>query len=97
MSRISSDDAGYAHEVFETCRTTGFFLLELGGEEIGDNLIKEIDAMFDISNDVFDLEVEEKIEYAEDYSRGKLTGCVTSPPVNTEFSIRIDKQIAKGV
>ena len=69
----------------------------MGGEEIGDKLIKEIDAMFDISNNVFDLEVEEKIEYAEDCSKGKLTGCVSSSLVNTEFSLRIDKQVAKGV
>ena len=97
MSRISSDDAVYAHKVFETCRTTGFFLLEMGGEEIGDNMIKEIDALFDISNNVFDLEVEEKIKYADDYSKGKLSGYVTSLLVDTESSIGIDRQIAKGV
>ncbi|KAF6218658.1 hypothetical protein HO133_006009 [Letharia lupina] len=74
LSRLFSGDSVYAHEVFETCRTTGFFLLEMGGEEIGDNMISEVDAMFDISNNVFDLEIEEKTRYAQDASKGKFTG-----------------------
>lgn len=95
LSRLFSGDSVYAHEVFETCRTTGFFLLEMGGEEIGDNMISEVDAMFDISNNVFDLEIEEKTRYAQDASKGKFTGCVTSTLLNPESSLGIERQTAE--
>ena len=74
LSRLSSGDSIYTRKVFETCRTTGFFLLALDREETDDNMTEEIDAMFDISNEVFDLETEKKIRYAQDESKGKFTG-----------------------
>ena len=74
LAKLSSGDASYASKLFETCRRTGFFLLEMGGEETGDNIIKEIDAMFDISNSIFDLDIEEKRKYAQEASKGRFTG-----------------------
>ena len=50
----------------------------MGGEETGDNMIKEIDAMFDIANDVFDLDTKEKSKYAQDVANGNFTGYVIS-------------------
>lgn len=50
LSRLSSGDSTYAHEIFETYRTTGFFLLE----------------------------IEERIEYAQNASKVKVAGCVIS-------------------
>ena len=91
LSRLSSGDSAYAHKVFETCCTTGFFLLEMG-----DDMVKEIDAMFDISNNVFDLEIEEKIRYAQNASKGKFTGCVTFTLLNRVLPVGIDRQIAKS-
>ncbi|CAD6564679.1 MAG: hypothetical protein ASARMPREDX12_002410 [Alectoria sarmentosa] len=69
LSRLSSGDSAYAHKVFKTCCTTGFFLLEMG-----DDMVNEIDAMFDISNNIFDLEIEEKSRYAQNAFEGKFTG-----------------------
>ena len=76
LSKLSSDDSTYAHEVFKTCCTTGFFLLDMSGEEIGDDVIKEIDEIVNISMKVFDLNIEEKRRYAQDDAKGKFTGCV---------------------
>ena len=76
LSRLSSDDSTYAHEVFKTCCTTGFFLLDMSGEETGDYVIKEIDEIVNISMKVFDLDIEEKRKYAQDDAKGKFTGCV---------------------
>ena len=76
LAKLSSDDSTYARKLFETCRTTGFFLLEMGGEETGDSMIKEIDAMFDITNDVFDLDTKEKSKYAQDIANGDFNGYV---------------------
>ena len=96
LSRLSSGDSTYARKVFETCCTTGFFLLDMGGEEAGDNIIKEIDAMFDISNNIFDLEVEEKSKYEQDTFHGKFIGFAT-PPSDPILSIGTDRQNKKDV
>ena len=96
LSRPSSGDSAYTHTIFETCRTTGFFLLEMGGEETHDKIVKKIDAMFDLSNNFFDLETEQKVKYARDASNGTLTGCVNSPLLNKELVISINQRIAKG-
>ena len=76
LAKLSSGDSTYARKLFETCRTTGFFLLEMGGEETGDNMIKEIDAMFDITNAVFDLDIKEKSKYLQDIANGDFNGYV---------------------
>lgn len=95
LSRLSSGDSAYAQTVFETCCTTGFFLLDLSGEETGDHMIKEIDAMFAISENAFEIEIEEKSRYAQDFSRGKFTGYVTSTLLTPDISIGVDRA-AKG-
>ena len=91
LSRLSSGDSAYAHKVFKTCCTTGFFLLEMG-----DDMVNEIDAMFDISNNIFDLEIEEKSRYAQNAFEGKFTGYVTFTLTNRVLPIAIDRQIAKS-
>lgn len=70
LSQLSSGDSVYAHKVFETCCTMGLFLVEMGGEETGDNMIKEIDAMFDMNKNDFELVIEENFRYARDASKG---------------------------
>ena len=76
LSMLSSGDAAYARDVFMTCCTTGFFLLDMGGDKVGDDMIKQIEAMFDISNSTFDLDIEEKTRYSQDTSKGQFNGCV---------------------
>lgn len=49
----------------------------MGGEETGDDMIRQIDAMFDISNNVFELESGKELKYAQKASKGKSTGWVT--------------------
>ena len=89
LAKLSSGDSTYARRLFETCRTTGFFLLEMGGEETGDKMIRDIDAMFDISNDIFDLDVKEKSKYAQDLARGDFNGYMI-PLLNPGLSTDID-------
>ena len=96
LSGLSSGGSTYARKMFETCRTTGFFLLDMGGEETGDNIIKEIDAIFDISHNIFALEVEENGKYAQDTSHGRFTGFAT-PASNLILSVGTDRQNKKDV
>ena len=86
LSRLSSGDAAYARKLFETCRTTGFFLLDLSGGKTGEKIISEIDAMFEISKNVFDLDIKEKMKFAQDTPRGQFNGHVTSHSLNRDFS-----------
>ena len=74
LSDLSSGDSAYAQKLFETCCTTGFFLLDISGQPTGDKTIKEVDAMFNISKNVFDLELEEKTRYAQDGAKGNFHG-----------------------
>ena len=76
LAKLSSGDSTYARKLFETCRTTGFFLLEMGGDESGDDMIKDIDAMFNITNNIFDLDIKEKSKYAQDVANGDYNGYV---------------------
>ena len=94
LSKLSSGDAAYASDLFRTCCTTGFFLLEMGGDKTGDNMIKQIEAMFNISNSTFDLDTEEKSKYSQDISKEQFNGCVTSYLCNQDLSIGIDSQSA---
>ena len=94
LAKLSTADSTYARKLFETCRTTGFFLLEMGGDETGDEMIKEIDAMFDITNDVFDLDIKEKSKYEQDMAKGDFNGYVilaSNPGVLLALTVRNDK------
>ena len=98
LAKLSSGDSTYARKLFETCCTTGFFLLEMGGDETGDNMIKEIDAMFDITNDVFDLDIEEKSKYLQDIANGDFNGCVipvSNPGLLSALTVQSNKHIAR--
>ena len=48
----------------------------MSGDETGEKMIKEIDAMFDITNAVFDLDIKEKSKYAQDVANGDFNGYV---------------------
>ena len=95
LAKLSSGDPTYARKLFETCRTTGFFLLEMGGEETGDSLIKEVDAMFDITKDIFDLDTKEKSKYIQDIANGDYNGYVSNLGLLSASTIQNNKHIAR--
>ena len=84
---LSSGDAAYARDVFKTCCTTGFFLLDMGGDKVGDDMIQQIEAMFNISNSTFDLDLEEKIKYSQDIPNDQFNGCVKPPIVSCNLDL----------
>lgn len=44
-----SGDPKVAGDLFEACKDLGFFLLDLSGGALGEEIIAEVDAMFDLS------------------------------------------------
>ena len=61
-------------------------------EETGDIMTKKADGLFDITNEVFSLEVEEKSKYIWDASEGIFAGPVTYALMNWELLLAsIDK------
>ena len=85
LSKLSSGDPAFAYDLFRTCCTTGFFLLDMRGDETGNDMIRQIETMFNISNSTFDLDIEEKSRYSMDPSKDNYNGCVTSNPCNLDL------------
>lgn len=53
-----------SRDFFEACIANGLFLLDLGGSETGENLLKDAQAMFEVSKSTFDLDHEVLLKHA---------------------------------
>lgn len=51
-------------ELATVSKDLGFFLIDLRGHDIGEKLINDIDRLFDVSKDLFDLPDDIKTKYA---------------------------------
>lgn len=49
LSGLMSGDPKAARDLFEASKVLGFFLLDLNGDALGEEIIAEIDTMFDLS------------------------------------------------
>ena len=82
MSRISlaklvAGNKSEAEAMLDACRRLGFFLLDLAGDPVGEEMIKEVDAIFGVVQKTMHLSVEEKMRYKQDVPRDFL-GYVTN-------------------
>ncbi|PVH96306.1 oxidoreductase [Periconia macrospinosa] len=66
LKELSSGSFDASKSLFEACRDLGFFLLDLGDDVIGEQLVGQIDQLFRISRDIMHLPKEVKIQYAHD-------------------------------
>jgi isopenicillin N synthase-like dioxygenase len=66
LAKLVAGDTGEAEAVLHACRTLGFFLLDLTGDSVGENLISEVDAVFDVVRQTMELSMEEKNKFAHD-------------------------------
>lgn len=63
LAKLSAGDAEESKAMFNCCRTVGFFLLDVSGDEAGEELSKEIDSLLDITKQTMDLPEGEKMEH----------------------------------
>jgi isopenicillin N synthase-like dioxygenase len=66
LARLVSGSVSEAQAVLDACRKLGFFLLDLSGDPVGEEMIKEVDAVFEIVRETMDLKLEEKEKYNQD-------------------------------
>lgn len=62
--KLLSDDKMESVALFESCRTYGFFLLDLSGTPEGEDVLKDVDGMFHLGEALFDLDIDTKSKYA---------------------------------
>jgi isopenicillin N synthase-like dioxygenase len=84
LGKLVSGDAAHSRELFEICRTVGFFLLDLTDDASGQAVLQSINEVLGIAKDVFDLDEEEKYQFRQDASKGNFVGygypnCVQEP------------------
>ena len=63
FSKLFSHNEAESNSLFEACQDQGFFLLDLDTCERGRRFLEKAEKMFDLIDNLYDLEVEELMEY----------------------------------
>jgi hypothetical protein len=63
LKKLVTGNEAEAQEVYQACRTKGFFLLDLQDDSNGEKLLQDIGRLFGITMEVMALGLEEKIQY----------------------------------
>ncbi|KAH8692773.1 hypothetical protein BGW36DRAFT_418938 [Talaromyces proteolyticus] len=69
LARLVAGSTAEADVVLHACRKLGFFLLDLTGNSIGEQMIAEVDAMFDVVRQTMELSMAEKKKFNHDPPR----------------------------
>lgn len=64
LRKLLSADRAESDALYESCKTSGFFLLDLTATPQGEELLQDVVKAFDVAKALFDLGVEEKMVYA---------------------------------
>ena len=63
LAKLISNDAKESARFFQACKDLGFFYLDLQDVPEGQEILRDLDNLFDIGRRLFDLELEEKQKY----------------------------------
>ncbi|KAF2794307.1 oxidoreductase [Melanomma pulvis-pyrius CBS 109.77] len=66
LQRLRSADTTASKEVMNACQELGFFLLDLRGDELGETVIGEVDALFEVGQKILNLPDDVKEKYLND-------------------------------
>ncbi|KAL4941421.1 hypothetical protein BDV06DRAFT_236040 [Aspergillus oleicola] len=72
LSSLISGDPASANAVLTSCRTLGFFQLDLADTAIGEAMIRLVDSIFPIIYETMDLPLDQKMKYTQDAPRSFL-------------------------
>ena len=50
--------------MFESCKTLGFFLIDLGDSSEGAEVLNDVDGMFEVGKNLFDIDLDKKLNFA---------------------------------
>lgn len=69
LEKLLANDQAETQRLFQACKEIGFFYLNLEGSETGSSLLKDADKLFQVGENLFDLDLAEKQKY--DFSQQK--------------------------
>lgn len=63
LQKLQSANEEESQKLFKSCRTLGFFLLDLQGSLEGDTMLSDVGKMFKLAGQLFSLETDTKMKY----------------------------------
>ena len=79
LEKLTSRDERESKAMFEACQKLGFFLLDLKGDAVGEEMISELDEIFGVIHDTMALPEEEKLKYKAELPK-RIAGYARPPP-----------------
>ena len=64
FSKLLANEDSESEQLFQSCRETGFFLVDLRGTSEGEVMLKHAETAFQLNEKIFELEQEELNEHA---------------------------------
>jgi isopenicillin N synthase-like dioxygenase len=64
LKRLAGGDQEESAKLYASCRTLGFFLLDLRGQQEGDTLLESVDRLFSLSEELYEIPIEHKLQFA---------------------------------
>ena len=64
FSKLLADEESESERLFQSCRETGFFLVDLRGTSEGETMLKHAEIAFDLNKKIFELDQEELNKHA---------------------------------
>ncbi|KAI3390883.1 hypothetical protein diail_8444, partial [Diaporthe ilicicola] len=72
LTSLAAQDEAASQNLLAACREQGFFMLDLSGSELGNQMIDEIDQLFLAGNDIMNLPPDIKGQYLMDAPKNLL-------------------------
>ena len=69
LKKLYDEDQDESRRLFQVSKDLGFFYLDLRGTPTGHSILQDVDDLFTVGEELFDLDVEEKQKY--DFSAQK--------------------------
>lgn len=72
LKLLEAEDEVESERLFQSSKVFGCFQIDLRGTKLGDTILRQVDELYIVGEDAFDLPLEEKMNYK--MPPGKLTG-----------------------
>ena len=82
LKKLQSGDIGESDRFFQVSKDLGFFYLDLRGSPEGESILESAEELFEVGNELFELDLEEKKKY-DFVKNGAYFGYVYSRGSNT--------------
>ena len=63
LKKLYDEDQDESKRLFQASKDLGFFYLDLRGTPTGNSILRDVDDLFKVGEELFDLDVEEKQKY----------------------------------